>query len=96
MSAYVLVEIEVIDPEAYAEYMPLAEASVKRHGGRYIARGGLTETFEGAWAGRIVILEFESLDAARAWYHSADYQACLPVRLNTSQGRMIALDGLDQ
>jgi uncharacterized protein (DUF1330 family) len=93
VSAYVLVEIEVIDPEAYAEYMPLAEASVKRHGGRYIARGGKTEALEGEWAGRIVILEFESLDAARSWYHSDDYQAALPIRLRTSRGRMIAVEG---
>jgi uncharacterized protein (DUF1330 family) len=94
VSAYVLVEIEVADPQAYAEYLPLAEASVQRHGGRYIARGGLAETLEGEWAGRLVILEFENLDAARTWYHSDDYQACLPIRLRTSKGRMIVLDGI--
>jgi uncharacterized protein (DUF1330 family) len=93
VSAYVLVEIEITDPEAYAEYMPMAAASVKRHGGRYIARGGATAEFEGEWAGRLVILEFESLDAARTWYHSDDYQACLPIRHGSSRGRMIAVEG---
>lgn len=93
MSAYVIVEIDVEDPAAYEEYRPLAAASVARHGGRYIARGGKTEALEGEWAGRIVILEFDSLDAARSWYHSDDYQACLPVRLRTSRGRMIAVEG---
>ena len=93
MSAYVLVEIEVEDDAGYEEYRPLAAASVARHGGRYLARGGKTEAFEGEWAGRIVVLEFDSLDAARAWYHSDDYQACLPIRLRTSRARMIAIEG---
>ncbi len=92
MSAYVIVEIEVQDADAYEEYRPLAAASVARHGGRYVVRGGTTETREGEWAGRIVVLEFDSLDAARAWYHSDDYQACLPIRLRTSRGRMIAVE----
>jgi uncharacterized protein (DUF1330 family) len=92
VSAYVIVEIEVQDADAYEEYRPLAAASVARHGGRYVVRGGTTETLEGEWAGRIVVLEFDSLDAARAWYHSDDYQACLPIRLRTSRGRMIAVE----
>jgi uncharacterized protein (DUF1330 family) len=93
VSAYVIVEIDVEDADAYDEYRPLAAASVARHGGRYIARGGKTEALEGEWAGRIVVLEFESLDAARSWYHSDDYQAALPIRLRTSRGRMIAVEG---
>ena len=95
MPAYVIVEIEVEDAAAYEEYRPLAAASVARHGGRYIARGGRTAVFEGQWAGRIVVLEFDTLDAARAWYESDDYQACLPIRLRTSRGRMIAVEGGD-
>jgi uncharacterized protein (DUF1330 family) len=94
VSAYVIVEIEVEDAAAYEEYRPLAAASVARHGGRYVARGGKTEALEGEWWGRIVVLEFDSLDAARSWYHSDDYQACLPIRLRTSRGRMIAVEDL--
>ena len=93
MNAYVIVEVEVDDPVGYQKYRPLAAASVTRHGGRYVARGGQTETFEGEWSGRVVVLEFESLDAARAWYHSEDYQQALPLRLRTSRGRMIAVEG---
>jgi uncharacterized protein (DUF1330 family) len=93
MSAYVIVEIEVDDPVGYQEYRPLAAASVARHGGRFVARGGQRETFEGEWSGRVVVLEFESLDAARAWYYSDDYQEALPLRLRASRGRMIAVEG---
>ncbi len=95
MSAYVIVEIKVHDTAGYEEYRPLAAASVTRHGGRYIARGGRTETFEGEWSGRIVVLEFESIEAARVWYHSEDYQEALPIRLRTSRGRVIAVEGTE-
>ena len=95
MSAYVIVEVKVDDPAGYEEYRPLAAASVARHGGRFVARGGQTETFEGEWSGRMVIIEFESLEAARIWYHSDDYQEALPLRLRTSRGRMIAVEGTE-
>lgn len=93
MSTYVIAEIEVTDPDGYAEYAPLANASVLRHGGRFVVRGGPAEIIEGDWSGRMVVLEFESLEAARAWYDSDDYQACLPLRLQNSKGRMIAVEG---
>ena len=93
MSAYVLVEVEVTNPDAYNEYRPLASESVTKHGGRYLARGGKTEAWEGEWAPRIVVLEFESLEAAHAWYYSDDYQAALAVRQDNSRARMIAVEG---
>ena len=93
MSAYVIVELEVTEPEEYAAYGKLAEASVARHRGRFIVRGGECEVIEGEWSPRMVVLEFESLDAVRSWYHSEDYQACLPMRLHSSKGRMIAVAG---
>ncbi len=93
MTAYVLVEMEVTDPESYKAYGPLAQESVERHGGRFIVRGGETEVYEGEWKPRIVVLEFESLDAVREWYHSDDYQECLPIRLAATDGRLVAVDG---
>ena len=93
MSAYVIVELEVTDQEEYAAYVPLATASVERHGGRFLVRGGEYEVIEGEWSPRMVVLEFESLDAVRRWYHSVDYQECLQMRLRSSKGRMIAVEG---
>jgi uncharacterized protein (DUF1330 family) len=93
VSAYVIVELEVTDPEEYAAYGELAEASVTRHGGRFVVRGGPSEVMEGEWSPRMVVLEFDSLDAVRNWYQSEDYQACLPMRLRSSKGRMIAVTG---
>jgi uncharacterized protein (DUF1330 family) len=93
VSAYVLVEIEVTNPEGYEEYRPLASESIAKHGGRYLARGGNSEQLEGEWLPRIVVLEFESLEAAHAWYYSDDYQAALAVRQNNSRARMVAVEG---
>ena len=94
MRAYVIVEIKVHDTAGYEEYRPLA-ASVARHGDRYAARGRRTETFQGEWPGRIVLLEFENNEATRVWYHSEDYQEALPIRLRTSRGRVIAVEGTE-
>jgi uncharacterized protein (DUF1330 family) len=93
MSAYVIVEVDVKNAEAYAEYAPLATESVARHGGRFLVRGGKAEVWEGEWAARIVVLEFENLDAARAWYFSDDYQAAAAVRHRFSRARMVAVEG---
>ena len=93
MSAYVIVEVNVENPEGYEEYRPLAGESVARHGGRFLARGGKSEVWEGEWSDRIVVLEFENLDAARAWYFSDDYQAAAAIRQRHSRARMIAVEG---
>ena len=51
------------------------------------------EVLEGQWSPRMIVLEFESLDDVRSWYHSDDYQECLPMRLRSAKGRMIAVEG---
>ena len=62
MTAYVIMDIEVTDPEGYKEYIKLAPDTVKLYGGKYIARGGRNETLEGDWqVKRLVILEFPPL-----------------------------------
>ena len=66
MAAYVIVEIEVVDPVGYEEYKKLASASIHNQGGKYIVRGGATEVVEGDWEPkRLVVLEFESMQRAR-------------------------------
>jgi uncharacterized protein (DUF1330 family) len=95
MPAYVLVEIEILDPEAYARYMPLAPPAVAAHGGRYLARGGKTDLLEGdAAPARIAIIEFPSIERAREWWESAQYKAAREVRRNAARARMVAVQGV--
>jgi uncharacterized protein (DUF1330 family) len=94
MAAYIIVEVEITDPKAYESYKPLAAASVARHGGKFIVRGGQTETLEGGWTPkRIVVLEFPGLEKAREFYHSEDYAPALEMRLAASKSRAIIVEG---
>lgn len=95
MSAYVIVQVQVTDPAGYEEYKKLAPASIAQYGGKYIARGGKVETFEGDWSPtRIVILEFENLARARAWIDSPEYAPARQLRHQYATSRMIAVEGL--
>jgi uncharacterized protein (DUF1330 family) len=94
MTAYVIYEAVVTDPEQYEQYKARAAPSVTAAGGRYIARGGGVESFEGAEPGRVVILEFPTLDAATAWYRSEDYTEAKSLREDACQARMFVVDGI--
>ena len=95
MPAFVIVEIEVYDPEVYENYRSLAPASVEAYGGKFIARGGATESLEGDWApGRIVVLEFPSLERARQWWASPEYSDAKAIRMRAARTRMIATEGV--
>lgn len=96
MAAYVIVEVEVADRDVYEQYKPLAAASVAAHNGFYRARGGAVEALEGeAPAGRVVVLEFASLQAAKDWYRSNDYQEAASLRHAAADSRMFIVEGTD-
>jgi len=95
MAAYIIGEIEITDLAGYEAYRPLAAASIARHGGKYLVRGGAAETLDGAGPPkRIVALEFATFAAAKAFYNSPDYQDALKLRLMSSTGRVIVVDGV--
>ncbi len=94
MSAYVVLDIDVKDPTTYKEYIALAPATVAAYGGRYLARAGKTEIFEGKWIPkRLVILEFESLERARAWLDSPEYGPVKKLRHQAAVSNMVAIEG---
>lgn len=94
MNAYVIANIEIQDPARYAEYVKLTPGTVAPFGGRFIVRGGRAETLEGDMpARRIVILEFDSYDKAKAWYASEDYQAAKAIRRGAAVGSLILVEG---
>ncbi len=95
MAAYVIVDIDVRDPDRYERYKQLAPASIARYGGRYLARGGATEVFEGEWVPkRLVLLEFDSLERARRWHDSPESADALALRRATTISNMVAVDGV--
>jgi uncharacterized protein (DUF1330 family) len=95
MSAYVIVDIDVLDPKGYEEYKKLASAAVTLYGGRYLARGGPNETLEGEWhAKRLVILEFASTERAKAWLVSSEYAPARALRHKTARTNMVVVEGV--
>ena len=94
MTAYVIVDIDVTDPEGYKEYVKLAPEAVKLYGGKYIARGGQTETLEGEWqAKRLVILEFLSVEQAKTWLNSPEYAPARALRHQYARTNMVVVEG---
>ena len=95
MPAYVIANVEVYDPEAYAEYTQTTPASVAAHGGRFLARGGHAEVLEGTLLPRrVVLIEFPDVDAARAWWGSDDYRSRADQRRMASRGDFLIVEGL--
>ena len=88
-----------IEPTASdaSRYSERSGPSVVRHGGRYLARGGATVTLEGDWEpDRLVVIEFESVEAARAWYDSDDYREIRQMREGAGEWRMVVVEGVRQ
>jgi uncharacterized protein (DUF1330 family) len=95
MAAYVIVDIDVTEPVEYETYKRLAAPTVAAYGGRYVVRGGATETLEGNWTPhRLVVLEFESVEQARRWWDSPEYTAARVVRQRTARTNMVIVAGL--
>ena len=95
MPAYVIVEIEILDPGGYDEYKKLAGATVEKYGGKYIVRGGKTEVLEGDWQPkRIVVLQFDSIQRAKDWLNSEEYREPRKMRHRTARTNMIVTEGV--
>ncbi len=95
LPAYVIYQGEVSDPERYEQYKPLVAASVEAAGGRYVARGGATEALESdPPAGRTVLIEFPTMQAATDWYNGVLYTQARAVRKGAATARVFVVDGV--
>jgi uncharacterized protein (DUF1330 family) len=95
MSAYVIVEIDIVDPAGYEEYKKLAGATVEKYGGKYVIRGGAVETLEGKWKPkRIVVLQFDSMQRAKEWLNCEEYREPRKMRHRTAKTKMIVVESV--
>ena len=96
MSAYVIYQAEVLDPEQYEKYKVRAAESVAASGGRYVVRGGEVDVLEGEPPlRRVVMLEFPDARAARAWYDGELYSQARAFREGAVRARAFIVDGID-
>lgn len=95
MAAYIIVDVSITDPGEYEEYKKLTPATIAAYDGRFVVRGGQAETLEGDWQpGRIVVLEFPSVERAREWWTSDMYSKAKKIRQRSANTKMIVIEGV--
>ena len=91
---YLVGQITVTNPEAYAVYASQVPQTIAAFGGKYLVRGGHATQLEGQALGeRNVVIEFPNREIAEAWYNSDAYQAIIAHRTNNSTGALALVDG---
>jgi len=94
MPAYIVVQVEVEDPVRYEDYKGMVPPSLAAYGGRFVVRGGKVETLEGDWSPkRFVMVEFPSVEKAKAWWDSPEYKDAKALRQATAKTQMIVVEG---
>ena len=93
-AAYLIGDIDITDQDAYEKYRAGVSETVYAFGGNYLVRGAHGEVIEGTWEPkRLVVLEFESMNQAKAWYYSDEYAELKKLRQSASNGNLIFADG---
>lgn len=95
MSAFLIANIDVTDPEGFAVYRTLVAPTIEAAGGRYLVRGGGTRVLEGDWRpSRVVLLEFPSMADALTWYESDAYSEARALRQRTTRSDVVLVEGV--
>ena len=95
MKGYVVVNTEVTDSEAYAEFLEKVPAAISAGGGRYIVRTDNAEAVQGDWSKRLVIIEFDNLEAARGFFTSSEFTALDSLRERAANSKVVIVEGCD-
>jgi uncharacterized protein (DUF1330 family) len=95
MSAYLIVDTQIDNPDTYEEYKRLAKPIAEKYGGVYRARGGAMDVLEtDLWSPtRMVIIEFPDMDAARAFVDSEEYAPVKPLRQRNARCTLLIVEG---
>jgi uncharacterized protein (DUF1330 family) len=96
VSAYVISMVRMKPGLALDDYRRLAANSIDRHGGRYLVRGGEQHVLEGSWASATIVVEFPTVEAARAWYRSSEYAEALKHRDAALERDLILVEGVGE
>lgn len=92
---YWIAQIDVTDAEIYQGYRVAAKLALKKYGGRFLARGGDIVTSEGAVRSRVVIIEFPTIEAAKACFDSTEYAAAKAIRVKSATSDFAVVTGYD-
>lgn len=96
MSAYIIAQVDVTNPDEFEQYRAQVPATLALYDGEYIVRGGDIEALEGELAyPRVVVIKFPSMERAKAWHNSVEYEGPKALRQASSDGRLMVVDGYD-
>ena len=94
MPAFVIVDVSIHNQEEYEEYKKLTPAAIAAYDGKFVVRGGKTESLEGGWEpGRMVVLEFPSVARAKEWWSSEEYTKAKVIRHRAATTKMLVVEG---
>ena len=94
MAAYLIVQVNVNDPKRYESYKKMVPPTLEPYGGRFLVRGGKAENLEGSWnPARLVVIEFDSVERAKAWWGSDEYAEAKALRQATADTEMVVVQG---
>jgi uncharacterized protein (DUF1330 family) len=95
MTAYIIADVTVTNPEQMAKYREWSTKAMQEHGAKVLVRGGEFEVLEGPWTpSRLVVLEFASIEAAKTFYASDTYSHARSLREGAGVMRMVVVQGL--
>jgi uncharacterized protein (DUF1330 family) len=95
LAVYMLIDVTVREGDLYAQYIEQVREVVERHRGKYLARGGEVSVLSGDWhPGRLVLIEFPTMDDLRACFASPEYAALAPLRERSTVSRAITVEGV--
>jgi uncharacterized protein (DUF1330 family) len=92
--AYTIAEVEVTDPPTFQKYGQATGAGIPPAGGKFIVRGGKTFVINGVPPKQVVVIQWESLDKAQAYFESDAYKQLVPTRDSASKFRAFVVEGL--
>ncbi len=95
MAGYVIAEVDITDPQGFEQYRNMVPATIEAYGGRFVVRGGKTETLEGHWEPkRLVIIQFDSVERAKQWWASEEYRDAKALRQRTAITNLLIAEGV--
>jgi uncharacterized protein (DUF1330 family) len=93
LPGYVVAEVDVTDPATFKQYSDKAPGTIAASGGHYVIRGGKFTSIEGEPPKRFVVIQFDSVEKAKAWEDSPAYDAIKPIRHNSAKSRVFIIEG---
>jgi uncharacterized protein (DUF1330 family) len=93
MPGYVVAEVDVTDPATFQKYAAKAPGTIEQYGGHYVIRGGKSDSIEGDAPKRFVVIQFDSMEKAKAWEDSPEYDAIKPIRHSSAKSRVFIIEG---